>query len=308
MKDTIKSKSMKRALFISAALLALVACNRHAEYTSIPFVYFPSPTISVYEDAGEVEIPVKATADVAFALTFATEDGVKTDPATGLVVPNGQKGVDYDIVDNEAAIIRFNVGENTKSIKVRITDFPGELTGNKDFTIKMTGSGNEVSRGGFSYCKVTIIDNDHPLKELFGEYTATDADGNAWTMTFAEDPANYYTTFIDGIVPTFAGDWVGQGIRHYVPATVSEDLSKINVPFGYKLADSYNNHDIVIYGYDGTYVYSSGSASFEKTEDGYVLTGNKGFAAVYTGDDGLYLAASNALVSAPVTLVKKQSK
>ena len=75
-----------------------------------------------------------------------------------------------------------------------------------------------------------------------------------------------------------------------------------------KLADSYNNHDIVIYGYDGTYVYNSGSASFEKTEDGYVLTGNKGFAAVYTGDDGLYLAASNALVTAPVTLVKKQSK
>lgn len=297
---------MKKSYLISLVLIALtgISCNRLADFTEIPFVYFPSPSISVYEDAGIVEIPVKAVADMAFTLTFETQDGVKIDATTGVEVPNGQKGVDYDIVDNEAAVIRFDAGETSKSIKVQITDFTGTLTGNKDFTIKMTGSGNEVSKGGYSTCKVTIIDNDHPLKSIFGEYAATDSSGAAWTLTLAADPDNWYTTFIDGIVPTFAGSYVGKGLRHYVPATVSEDLSTITVNFGYKLADQYNDHDITIFGYDGQYIYSSGSVAFEKTEDGYKLDGNKGFAAIYE-NGGYYLAASNALVTAPITLVKK---
>jgi hypothetical protein len=97
---------------------------------------------------------------------------------------------------------------------------------------------------------------------------------------------------------------VGQGIRHYVPATVSEDLSTITVNLGYKLADQYNGNDITIFGYDGTYIYGSGSVSFEKTADGYKLGGDKGFAAIYE-DGGYYLAAGNAIVTAPITLVKK---
>ena len=297
---------MKKLYLIAVALLALAgtSCNRLVEYTSIPFVYFPNPTISVYEDAGVIEIPVKVQADVDFSLTFETVDGEKVDSETGVKVPNGKRGVDYDIVDNDASLIRFAAGDTQKSIKVKITDFPGVLTGNKDFTVKMVGSGNEVCKGGYSYCKVTIIDNDHPLKSILGEYTATDADGNSWTMTFAADPNNWYVTFIDGIVATFAGDWVGQSIRHYVPATVSEDLSKVTVNFGYKLADQYNGHDINIWGYDGTYIYASGTAVFEKTEDGYKLDGSKGFAAIYESG-GYYLASSNAIAMAPITLVKK---
>ena len=297
---------MKKIYLIAAALLliASVSCSRKAEYTSIPFVYFPNSSMSVYEDAGIIEIPVKAVSDVAFTLTFETTDGEKIDQSTGIKVPNGKKGVDYDIEDNEAAIIRFNAGESIKSIKVRIVDFPGVLTGNKDFTIKMVSSGNEVCKGGFSYCKVTIIDNDHPLKSILGEYAATDAEGTTWTLTLAADPNNWYTTFIDGIVPTFAGDWVGLGLRHYVPATVAENLSKISVNLGYKLADQYGGHDISIWGYDGQYIYNSGTVAFEKTEDGFKLDGTKGFAAIYE-NGSYYLAASNAIAVAPITLVKK---
>ena len=297
---------MKKIYLIAALLLVLtgISCSRLVNYTDIPFVYFPNPTISVYEDAGIVEIPIKANAEVDFSLTFETQDGEKTDVATGLVVPNGKKGVDYDIEDNDASIVRFAAGETQKSIKVSITDFPGVLTGNKDFTIKMVSSGNQVCKGGYSYCKVTIIDNDHPLKSILGEYTATDSEGTTWTMTLAADPNDWYTTFIDGIVPTFAGDWVGRGIRHYVPATVAEDLSKFSFNYVYKLADQYNDHDITIWGYDGNYIYQSGTATFEKTEDGFKLDGSKGFVAIYE-NGGYYLAASNAVALAPITLVKK---
>lgn len=297
---------MKKVYIIAAGLLALtcVSCSRKANYTEIPFVYFPSPSLSVYEDAGVIDIPVKASAGADFTLTFETVDGEKFDKNTKLMVPNGQKGVDYDIVDNDAAIIRFSAADTLKNIKVKIVNFAGELTGNKDFTIKMSGSGNEVCKGGYSYCKVTIIDNDHPLKTIFGEYTATEANGATWTLTLAADPDNWYTTFIDGIVPTFAGSYVGQGLRHYVPATVSEDLSRISIAVGYKLADKYNGHDILIWGYDGRSIYNSGTLTFEKTDNGYKLDGNRGFAAIYN-EGGYYLAASNATAMAPITWVKK---
>lgn len=297
---------MKKKYLISIAIIALSAasCNRLVDFTEIPFVYFPTSSISVAEDAGIIEIPVKAVSDASFTLTFETQDGEKKDASTGLMVPNGKKGVDYDIVDNDAAIIRFNAGETDKVIKVNIVNFAGVLTGNKDFTIRLTGAGNEVSTGGYSYCKVTIVDNDHPLKEIFGEYTATDANGTSWTMTFAAAPDMWDTVYIDGIVPTFAGSYVGKGIRHYMPGAVSDDLSTITLNLGYKLADQYNGHDIIIFGYDGQYIYGSGTVTLQKTADGYKLDGTKGFAAIYE-NGGYYLAASNATAMAPITLVKK---
>lgn len=298
---------MKNRYFIFVVLFALlgISCSRLVDYTEIPFVYFPSPSISVYEDTGVVEIPVKAIADVAFTLTFETKDGEKKDASTGLMIPNGQRGVDYDIVDNDAAIVHFAAGETEKIIKVSIADFTGTLTGNKDFTIKMTGSGNEVARGGYSYCKVTIIDNDHPLKSIFGEYEATDGDGVSWTLTLAADPDNWYTTFVDGIVPGFAGDWVGKGIRHYVPATVPEDLSSFNVPLGYKLADPFNEQDITIYGLSGNSVSSSGSLTFAKTENGFKLDGTKGILAGFQDGDYISYYGPSFMAMPPITLVKK---
>lgn len=286
------------------AVLALASCSRKVEFTRLQFVYFASPSVSVYEDTALVKIPVKAIADVDFAVTFETIDGEKIDATTGLPVPNGKKGEDYSIVDNDAAILRFKAGQQSDTIQVKITNFPDVLTGNKDFTIKLLGvSGGEVSLGGFSTCKVTIIDNDHPFKEIFGEYTATDGDGNSWTVTLAEDPTSYKQVFFDGIVPYFAGS-IAAGKRYYVVTPVSEDLSTISVPLGYKLADQWNGYDIVIFGYDGQYIYSSGTLSFKRTDTGYKLEGSQGFAAIYE-NGGYYIPGSDALATPPITLVKK---
>lgn len=294
---------MKKYIYLLIASAALLSCNRKVEFTSIPFVYFTNPSLSVLEDADVVEIPVKAIADTDFSVTFETIDGVKKDEDTGLDVPNGQNGTDYSIEDNEAGILRFKAGEDTQVLKVKITDFPGVLTGNKDFTIKLLAtSGGLVSLGGFSSCKVTIIDNDHPLKELFGDYTATDGDGASWTVTIAEEPSSYKHVRFDSVVPYFSGS-IAAGKRYYVVAPVSDDLSTISIPLGYKLADQWNDYDITIYGYDGQYISPSGTATFNKTETGYQLT-STGFAAIFE-DDGYYIPSGDALATAPITIVKK---
>ena len=301
-------KDMKKTLYIiCAALLALsmLSCSRQAQFTPLSFAYFESGSLSVYEDVGEVEIPVCATAESDFTLTFTTIDGEKVDATTGLVVPNGQKGVDYSIVDNDAAILRFTPESARQSIKVKITDLPGVITGNRDFSIKLQSAGNEVSLGGFSVCKVTIVDNDHPLKSIFGAYTATDSEGTTWTMTFAEDPTSYTQILLDGIFPAVAGDWVGKSIRHYVEAPVSDDLSKVSIPLGYTFPDAMSNNDVMVWGYDGTYIYGSGSLVFEKTDTGFKLDGDKGFVGLYVSGGSYYIAASGAMAMAPITLVKK---
>lgn len=303
---------MKKTLTIlaTAALAAsvLASCSRKVDFTEIPFVYFNNASISVAEDAGIIEIPVVALANTDFAVTFTTVDGQKKDSNTGQLVPNGEKGKDYNIVDNEAAILTFHPGTEQQVIKVSITDMTGVLTGNKDFTIKLLTAGSEVSVGGISTCKVTIIDNDHPLKAIFGEYLATDGDGISWTMTFAADPNSYTQVFVDGIVPTFAGNYVGQGLRHYVEAPVTTDpvtgKFSVSIPCGYKLPDPYNGHDILIFGYDGDFIYMDGTQTFEQTEDGFVMEGDRGFAAIYE-NGGYYLAASDATVLGPITLKKK---
>ena len=298
-------KKIIYSIFTVLAAVSMLSCSRKAEFTTLSFVYFENGSKTVYEDAGEISIPVYASADVDFTVTFTSIDGVKTDPNTGMEVPNGQKGVDYSIVDNDAEILRYPNGTKSQVIKVNIVDFPGILTGNKEFTLKLQSAGNEVALGGVSTCKVTIIDNDHPLKEIFGEYAATDKDGVSWTITFAEDPNSYTQILLDGIVPAVAGNWVGKGLRHYVEAPVTADLSKVSVPLGYTFPDSMSNQDIMVFGYDGTYIYGSGTLAFEKTDNGYKLDGDKGFAALYESGGSYYLAASNAIVLAPITLVKK---
>lgn len=295
---------MKKIAYIIIAVAALASCSRKVEFTNLQFVYFSTPAVSVYEDTSLVKIPVNAVSDVDFTVTFETIDGEKLDAATGQMVPNGKKGEDYSIVDNEAAILRFKAGQQSDTIQVKITDFPGVLTGNKEFSVKLMGvSGGEVSLGGFSTCKVTIIDNDHPLKEIFGEYAATDGSGKSWTVMLAEDPTSYTNVLFDGIVPFFAGT-IAAGTRYYVVAPVSEDLSTISIPLGYKLADQWDGYDILIFGYDGQYISNSGMLSFKKTDTGYKLEGSQGFAAIYE-NGGYYIPGNDALTTAPITLVKK---
>lgn len=301
---------MKKTLYIiGAALLAISAlsCSRKAEYTALPFVYFENGSQSFYESDGIVEIPVFANAETDFTVAFTTVDGEKTDPNTGLVVPNGENGVDYSVVDNDAAILRFSPSTKKQIIKVNIVDFPGVLTGNKEFALKLQSAGNEVSLGGYSTLKITIIDNDHPLKALFGEYAATDADDQSWTVTFTEKPNDYTHAYLDGIVPLFAGNWVSKSLRHYVEVSVSEDLSKITVPLGYVLPDQMDGYDVTIWGITAdSRITNSGSLSFDRQEDGsYQLTGNMGFAGIISIEGDLYLAGSGAMAMPPITLVKK---
>lgn len=304
---------MKKSLSILFAVLAFAACSRKVDFTEIPFVYFYNNSMSVYEDTSVVCIPVYANAEGEFAVTFEAIDGEKKDLTTGQMVPNGKNGEDYSIVDNDAAILRFKTGHMTDTIKVQITDRPGVLTGNKDFTLKLLSvSGGEVSLGGFSTCKVTIIDNDHPLKSILGAYNATGVDyfddsDLTWTMTLVADPNDYYKVWIDGITPNFAGDYLSgaEGKNHAVYATfkknadLSADLGSFTIAGGQKLADPYQGYDIIIMNFSGTSV-SESAITFTQNSEGTGYSASSGLGANISGTMSFF-----ELIYPGITIIKK---
>lgn len=299
-----RNEMTMKKIFIGAfalALAAMVSCNRNESFKHIPFVYFESSSISVYEDAGTVRIPVYASTDEDFTLSFVTVDGTKIDKATGMEVPNGKAGEDYAVKDNDAAIIRFNASDDVKYIEVNITDRTGVLTGNKDFTIKLNSAGNDVSLGGFSTCKVTIIDNDHPLKEILGPYAATGTSlfsgtVEEWTLTMVADPDDYFKVWFDGILKDFEGDYLSgaDGRNHAIYGTfnkiddITANLSTITIPGGQKFADPYNGNDISIVYVSGNSFSPTNDISLSRKDDGTGYVANSGWGSRVGSTNSFY--------------------
>lgn len=233
-------------LSIAAGLAVLSGCDRKASFYEMTAVYFARPNINVYEDAGVVKIPVSVSnPNTDFMISYTVEDDTAID------------GTDYKTSETSTGVLSFKNGQENAEIEIEIVDFPDELTGNKKFRIKIGNVSNEVTRGGFSTCTVTIVDNDHPLRDIFGEYNASGYDYFDdkmvdWTMTITETPdmpetlADYYKIYIDGIFDFVAGNWINSGLRHYVPATVSKDLSTITIPGGWQLGDTYQDNDVAL--------------------------------------------------------------
>ena len=294
--------TMKKIFAIVAfSAIALVSCNRNESFTHIPFVYFETGAISVYEDAGTIQIPVYASSDEDFTLSFVTVDGSKIDSATGMTVPNGKAGEDYAIKDNDAAIIHFNSSDDVKYIEVNITDRTGVLTGNKDFTVKLQSAGNAVSLGGFSSCKVTIIDNDHPLKDILGPYAATGTSlfsGNVeeWTLTMVADPDDYFKVWFDGILKDFEGDYLSgaDGKNHAIYGTLNKiddqtaNLATITIPGGQKFADQYNGYDISIVYVSGSSYSPTNDITFTRKDDGTGYVANSGWGSRVGSTNSFY--------------------
>lgn len=295
---------MKKTLRFIAALglgaIWLNSCSRDVDFTDLPFVYFDDATLTVAEDAGRIRIPIHASDKGTFTLSFDIVDGTKVDPVTGQTVPNGKAGEDFTIVDNPAAILNFR-SEDVQYIDIDIIDFDGVLTGNKDFTIKLRSAGNEYSLGGFSNLKVTIQDNDHPLKEILGAYevTAYDYFGGAnesWTMTFVADPNDYFRIWIDGITPTFVGHYLSgaDGNNHAIYGTfnkiddVTANLNAITIPAGQKFADTYNDYDILISRISGGGYSNSGNITFNRLSDGSGYSSATGWGANISGTSSFY--------------------
>lgn len=213
---------------LACATLAFAGCKHLNEMpvfdASESFASFPSTSVSVDEDKGQVSIPVQ----------IASIDPVKTVVSYEILDGNAKAGVNFKDT-NPDAVITFGGadGEREHNIVIDIVNLAGTYTGDLDFTIRLvSASGLKLSME--NTCKVTIGDLDHPLAAILGEYNGTATsywDGDvSWTMTLLKDPSDISVVWIDGITNEF----IGESLRFYANVDFTEDgeISGFTAPAG----------------------------------------------------------------------------
>ena len=216
---------MKTYRILAAALLTagLVSCSNKIEFKSVPFAAFDKTSISVTEDAGEVEIAVTAYDFTdPFSVTFETVDG------------KAVEGEFYEIVGNDARVLRFTPEAPTQKITVEVINQEGTFTGAGDFVINLLTATGDVTLTGNTTCKFNIADLDHPLAAMLGNYTSTQVDvfgyNTTTDATIEADEEEIYKVWINPICHFLAGNGLPPDDLA-VYGIVSEDMKTITVPY-----------------------------------------------------------------------------
>ena len=288
----------KIVIFLSVAALSVVAasCSNLNTEPSFDdrnaFVEFDKGSKVVKEDDGEISIPVTLCSlkGIEDAVSFEVKDG------------KAKAGTDFELLDG-TAVLNFDSSNRTRNIKIKVIEHKGEYTGDLDFTIVLKSAGTS-GIGMVKKCKVTIQDNDHPLANILGEYTATgkyyDGSPLQWTVTFSKDADDPTILHIDALSP-FCLDYASWGDWSII-GSVNDEKTEITV------AD--NQATKVWYKTDGDFLtfctltddlnyYLEEDLVFTKQADG---TWTTPASYVYESNEFNYV---NTIVNGPVTLTKK---
>lgn len=263
-------KSIYRILAFTAVVAAFASCREVAEFQTTPFVNLYRTTVSVNEDVGTVILPVK----------LGTLKGDKNTSVTFKVVEGTAKeGVNFT-VEPAGKVLSFN-GTDSLAITIKVVDQPGVFTGSLDFQIELESATNDYQIGGTNVASFTIKDNDHPLANILGTYTATaygQGAGNVtWTLNLSADENDVTVVWCDFIVPMLSAyKSYGNG---YVKGVVSEDKNTITFAAEQELDAKGGNAFNVGYGtfalypcsYPGGYSLDDGDVVFNKVEGSGVV-------------------------------------
>lgn len=178
------------------------------------FVAFTNITMSVDEnvEGGELNIPVLYTslAGLEGSVEFEIVDG------------KAKLGKDFALVNTDTKL-QFTKDAPTQYITIRVFDnstFGGDI----DFTVNLKAGGLRL--GDSQACKVTIVDDEHPLAAILGTYNGTGESyfGGAlnWNLTLEKDEEDVTVVWISNIVPN--------GSAEAVYGIVNEEQTEIRIP------------------------------------------------------------------------------
>lgn len=179
---------MKRNILIYiAAALALVlspSCDRTHEYEPKAYATLYKTSFSVPENCGELKIPV----------LLCNSDGSDVQVSVAIKPGVAVENVDFEMTS--PAILNFSGDVDSLDIVIAVTNFAGDFTGAKDFSIEISSLTEGVLNGNFLKAGVTIEDLDHPLAPIIGTWTGEAKEeftGSSVTMSyvFAADPEDF---------------------------------------------------------------------------------------------------------------------
>ena len=301
-------KKIYRIFTLACAVAVAAACdlNKMPEFDdNDAFAAFDVSSYSYNETQGRISIPV-TIASVNPVKTSVTYELVSDESCTAV------EGTDFKFVDN-TGVLSFDGQKRTATIDIDIVDLSGVYTGDKSFSISLK-SATGINIGAEKTCTVTIMDLDHPLADILGNYTVacTDYYNGAcnYTMTLSKDPDDVSIVWCNAIAP------MGITYKAYgkfdVWGTVSEDHSTIVFDAGQKPGVNLGYGSLVLVTYDEVGdCYETGTVTMTRLSDGtFSTTDSYGFVDdMYYWYGGLVLGEINAslksLASASTTWTKQ---
>lgn len=183
------------------------------------FASFPTATFSLNEDKGQVVIPVE----------IASIQPLETVVSYKIIDGSAKNGVDYKD-SNKSAVLNFDGKTRSQNIVIDIIPRVGEYTGDLDFTVELvSATGLKLSME--KVCSVKILDLDHPLAEILGDYAGSAVssyDGEvSWTMHLLKDPKDVKVVWMQGITDEVAA----ANQLYYANVNFDEDDNIIGITF-----------------------------------------------------------------------------
>lgn len=227
---------------MAAAAFTVVSCdiNEVPSFSdSEAFVAFTSATASVDEnaEAGYIELPVLLSSisglsgSVDFKISIPEKGGAT-------------EGVNYTLVGDTT--LTFTKDAPTQYIRLNIVN-NNEFGGDVHLIINLLNP-KGVKLGASKSCDVTIVDDEHPLAFILGDFSAQGADyysgfaAEDWEATIVKDPDDVSKVWIHNFTPS--------GAPNAVYGVVNQEKTEIRIPVNQALGSN-SSYDIVLEGYRG---------------------------------------------------------
>jgi hypothetical protein len=245
--------------------------------SSKSFVAFENKTANVQESPEEAVVEIPVTVGAVPGSSEVTVDFEIIDDSTAI------EGEDFEI-ENNSRSLTFDKGFGTEYIIVKAID-NGEFSGNKIFTVNITGNSVNYPAGSVSSLTVTVVDDEHPLAKWIGTYSVEAL--SYWSPgEYDETWGNVQTKPNPEDVNTLLISGIGGGTKEIV-ATFDVEEMTISIKPGANVGDAYGYGDVLMYhGSNELVVDEAATMIGEISEDGsihidligMVLTGaNEGY-------------------------------
>ncbi len=229
-------KMIKYIAIIAVGLMLFTACEQedHLFDESMSAVGFYGEKASVLEvdntNAGRDSIVVQI---LVTALTDAPSISVDFEVDTTGIANPAVEGVDFETITEKSVTLSKGWGYYPITIKAIDNDTYDE-NGNKSFKLKIVNNSLDYDLSSEDEITITIVDDDHPLGWLFGDYNVSvveTANGsNEYSLSISSIEGETGRVKIYGM----AGPPYGPPADdpYYLIASVSEDYSTMTIAAG----------------------------------------------------------------------------
>jgi hypothetical protein len=224
-------------LLAGVALFASCNLNETPEFNDEEaFVAFGGTSFSAQETDAQLKVPVRLTSlnNLSSTVTFEVFDSTAV------------AGRDYAL-SGGATVLNFDGKNPVQEIEFDILPHEGVFTGDRVFGIALKSAGS-VNLGSNDTVYVKILDLDHPLSAILGDYTVYGPNffsgrDATWTVKIEKDEAG-------DITKVWISNLVVAGTSEKVYGIVNEDMTKIEIPVKQTIATSSSYNSIVLEGFD----------------------------------------------------------